>query len=45
MFEYYSALIRVAEGSTLPLRGQLLGYKARRPLGVVLQITPSITRY
>lgn len=39
-FEYYSALIRVAEGTTLPLRGQLLGYKARRPLGVVLQITP-----
>ncbi|KAJ9474549.1 Aldehyde dehydrogenase [NAD(P)+] 1 [Pseudozyma hubeiensis] len=39
-FEYYSALIRVGEGSTLPLRGQLLGYKARRPLGVVLQITP-----
>ncbi|CDR98782.1 related to phenylacetaldehyde dehydrogenase [Sporisorium scitamineum] len=39
-FEYYSALIRVGEGNTLPLRGQLLGYKARRPLGVVLQITP-----
>lgn len=39
-FDYYSSLIRVGESSTLPLRGQLLGYKARRPLGVVLQITP-----
>lgn len=39
-FEYYSALIRVGESSMLPLRGQLIGYKARRPLGVVLQITP-----
>lgn len=39
-FDYYAALIRVGERSILPLRGQLLGYKSRRPLGVVLQITP-----
>ncbi|KAI8804072.1 Aldehyde/histidinol dehydrogenase [Cladochytrium replicatum] len=39
-FEYFAALIRVHEGSTLPLRGELIGIKSRRPLGVVLQITP-----
>lgn len=30
----------MGESSLLPLRGQLLGYKARHALGVVLQITP-----
>jgi acyl-CoA reductase-like NAD-dependent aldehyde dehydrogenase len=39
-FEYYAALIRTQEGSTLPVKGEMLNVVERLPLGVVLLVTP-----
>ena len=39
-FKYYAALIRTEERPVLPTSGQLHNWVERRPLGVVVQITP-----
>jgi acyl-CoA reductase-like NAD-dependent aldehyde dehydrogenase len=39
-FKYYAALIRTEERSVLPTVGQLHNWIDRKPLGVVVQITP-----
>lgn len=39
-FRYYAALLRTEERSVLPTVGKLHNFLDRRPLGVVVQITP-----
>ena len=39
-FKYYAALIRTEERAVLPTTGQLHNWIDRKPLGVVVQITP-----
>ncbi|KAK5113985.1 hypothetical protein LTR62_003108 [Meristemomyces frigidus] len=39
-FKYYAALIRTEERAVLPTSGQLHNWIDRKPLGVVVQITP-----
>ncbi|KAK5113613.1 hypothetical protein LTR85_010842 [Meristemomyces frigidus] len=39
-FKYYAALIRTEERAVLPTTGQLHNWTDRKPLGVVVQITP-----
>ncbi|GAA5925147.1 aldehyde dehydrogenase [Sporobolomyces koalae] len=38
-FEYFAAIARTEEGSTQPVRGSLLNYVSREPLGVVALIS------
>ncbi|GAA6040903.1 hypothetical protein JCM8097_003179 [Rhodosporidiobolus ruineniae] len=38
-FDYFAAIARTEEGSTQPVRGQLLNYVRREPLGVVALIS------
>ncbi|CCC07830.1 unnamed protein product [Sordaria macrospora k-hell] len=42
-FRYYAALLRTEERSVLPTVGKLHNFLDRRPLGVVVQITPFST--
>lgn len=39
-FKYYASILRVEERSVLPTTGKLHNFVDRRPLGVVVQITP-----
>ncbi|KAJ6134453.1 hypothetical protein N7523_000775 [Penicillium sp. IBT 18751x] len=39
-FKYYASILRVEERSVLPTSGKLHNFVDRRPLGVVVQITP-----
>ncbi|KAI7088811.1 aldehyde dehydrogenase [Hortaea werneckii] len=39
-FKYYAAIIRTEERAVLPTTGQLHNWVERKPLGVVVQITP-----
>jgi acyl-CoA reductase-like NAD-dependent aldehyde dehydrogenase len=39
-FKYYASVLRVEERSVLPTTGKLHNFVERRPLGVVVQITP-----
>ncbi|KAK3694484.1 aldehyde dehydrogenase [Podospora appendiculata] len=39
-FRYFAALLRTEERSVLPTTGKLHNFTERRPLGVVVQITP-----
>lgn len=39
-FKYYASLIRTEERPVLPTSGQLHNWVDRKPLGVVVQITP-----
>jgi acyl-CoA reductase-like NAD-dependent aldehyde dehydrogenase len=39
-FKYYAAILRVEERAVLPTSGKLHNFVDRRPLGVVVQITP-----
>lgn len=39
-FEYFASLARTSQGTTLPVKGEMLNYLERVPLGVCAQITP-----